>query len=58
MERCNRLLVDEVLDTRSYVGELALRSAIGTWDITTSTTAPHTACGDKPSASGVPARVN
>ncbi|KHE73373.1 transposase [Kocuria marina] len=58
VERYNRLLVDEVLYTRTYATEHDRRTAIGTWVNHYNYHRPHTACGEKPPASRVPARVN
>ena len=58
VERFNRLLVDEALYVRSYATEQARRTAIGTWVNHYNYHRPHTACGEQPPASRVPARVN
>ena len=58
VERFNRLLADEVLYVRPYTSEQARRDAIGTWVNHYNYHRPHTACGDRPPASRVPARVN
>jgi len=58
VERYNRLLVDEVLYTRTYTSEHARRTALGIWVNHYNYHRPHTACGDQPPASRTPARVN
>jgi transposase InsO family protein len=58
VERYNRLLADEVLYARPYASEQARRDAIGTWVNHYNYHRPHTACGEHPPASRVPARVN
>ncbi|MBM7821660.1 IS481 family transposase [Kocuria palustris] len=58
VERYNRLLADEVLYARPYTSEHARRDAIGVWVNHFNYHRPHTACGDQPPASHVPARAN
>ena len=58
VERFNRLLADEVLYVRPYASEQARQDAIGMWVNHFNYHRPHTACGDQPPASRVPARVN
>ncbi|STX04977.1 IS481 family transposase [Kocuria rosea] len=58
VERFNRLLADEVLYVRPYASEQARRDAIGIWVNHFNYHRPHTACGDQPPASRLPARVN
>ncbi len=58
VERYNRLLVDEVLYTRTYTSEHARRAALGVWVNHYNYHRPHTACGEEPPASRTPARVN
>lgn len=58
VERHNRLLADEVLYVRPYSSEQARRDAIGVWVNHFNYHRPHTACGDQPPASRVPARAN
>ncbi len=58
VERYNRLLVDEVLYTRTYTSEHARRAAVAVWVNHYNYHRPHTACGEEPPASRTPARVN
>ena len=58
VERFNRLLADEVLYARPYASEQARREAIEVWVNHYNYHRPHTACGEQPPASRVPARVN
>ena len=58
VERYNRLLVDEVLYTRTYTSEHARRAAVAVWVNHYNYHRPHTACGDQPPASRTPDRVN
>ena len=58
VERYNRLLADEVLYARPYTSEHARRDAIGVWVNHFNYHRPHTACGDHPPASRVPAPAN
>jgi transposase InsO family protein len=58
VERYNRLLADEVLYARPYPNEQARRDAIGVRVNHFNYHRPHTACGDQPPASRVPARAN
>ncbi|MFI7743202.1 IS481 family transposase [Kocuria rhizosphaericola] len=58
VERYNRLLADEVLYIRPYASEQARRKAIGVWVNHFNYHRPHTACGDQPPASRVPAPAN
>ncbi len=58
VERYNRLLTDEVLYALPYANEQARREAIGVWVNHFNYHRPHTACGDQPSASRTPVRVN
>lgn len=48
VERYNRLLVDEVLYTRTYTSEHARRTAVAVWVNHYNYHRPHTACGDQP----------
>ena len=58
VERFNRLMVDEVLYTRTYDSEQARRHALAVWVNHYNYHRPHTACGEMPPASLVPAGVN
>lgn len=58
IERYNRLMVDEVLYSRIYGSEQARRRALAVWVNHYNYHRPHTACGEMPPASLVPARVN
>lgn len=58
VERYNRLQADEVLFARPYPSEQARRDAIEVWINHFNHYRPHTTCGDQPSASRTPSRVN
>ena len=58
VERCNRLMVDEVLYALPYTSETARREALQVWVNHDTYHRPHTCCGDAPPASLAPARVN
>ncbi|SJN22989.1 Mobile element protein [Micrococcus lylae] len=58
VERCNRLMVDEVLYARPYKSEQARREALAVWVNRYNYHLPHTSCGDAPLTSLTPARVN
>lgn len=54
VERCNRLLADEVLSARHHASEQARRIAIGPWDKTLQPPSAPTAYGDQPPVSRTP----
>ena len=58
VERCNRLIVDEVLYARPHTSETARREALQVWVDHDNDHWSHTCCGDAPPASLAPARVN
>ena len=58
VERDNRLMVDEVLNARSYASDTQRRELFALWANHDNYHRPHTSCGDAPPASLAPARVN
>ena len=57
VERYNRILAEECLYARSYSSEQQRRDAIAVWNHHYNYHRPHTACGNQPPATRVPAHV-
>ena len=57
VERYNRILAEECLYARFYSSEQQRRDAIAVWNHHYNYHRPHTACGNQPPATRVPAHV-